>query len=233
MAPRDKPRWQKRLKNGYIQRETNSAGIQVYVARSLWSMDDYDSCIISRWSYYYSWKYGNKAPFALRPMDRRRINIPDNFNYGCTQLAREQTTESDEKPQHSKHIEPVISRKQGSSCHIALRDDPIEDGCALAEDRSVVLPSEGLRLTKLSSVSQATVEDKEVADLVHMGLLKGNFGGDIQLSDLSRSAPAYTIRYIKRKRPEKHQRKGDATCWDDDLSIIDESEIWEQEWEVV
>jgi hypothetical protein len=235
MAPKEKPRWQKRLKNGYIQRETNSAGHLVYVAQPLYSMDDYDSCTFSRWTYYqyYSWRYGNKAPYALRPMDRRRINIPDNFGYGCTQAAGQSTAETGESQRHPKHRVPVTCSKQGSRSHISLRDDPIEDGCALAGDSNVFLPSEGPWTTEPSPASEATVEDKEVADLVHMGLLKGACGADIQLSDLTRSEPAYTIRYTTRKCPAKQRRMEEVACWEDDLSIIDDSEILEQDWEMV
>jgi hypothetical protein len=235
MAPKQKPRWQKRLKNGYIQRETNSAGHLVYVAKPLYSMDDYDSCTFSRWrSYRYSWwRYGNKAPYALRPMDRRRIDIPDNFGHVCTQATGQSTAETGESQRHPKHRAPVTSSKEGSPSHISLRDDPIEDGCALAKDANVFLPSGGLWSTKSSPASEATVEDKEVADLVHRGLLKGDCGADIQLSDLTRLEPAYVIRYTTRKRSAKERRKEEASRWEDDLSIIDESEVWEQDWEMV
>ena len=81
--------------------------------------------------------------------------------------------------------------------------------------------------------SEATAEDKEVADLVHRGLLKGDCGADVQLSDLMRSEPAYVIRYTTRKRSAKERRTEEASCWEDELSIIDEGEIWEQDWEMV
>jgi len=232
MALEHKPRWQKRLKNGYIRRETNRAGHLVYVAQPLYSMDDYDSCIYPCF-YQHSRTSGNKAPYALRPVDRRRIDIPDGFGYGYTQVTGQPAAEIGESQRRAKRIVPVTSSKEGSRSHITLRDDPIEDGCALAGDVTVFLPSGGPWSTNSSPASEATVEDKEVADLVRRGLLEADCGADIQLSDLTRSEPAYVVRYTTRKPSAKDRRKEGGSCWEDDVSIIDECEIWEQDWEML
>jgi hypothetical protein len=227
MASTKEPRWQKRLKNGYIQRDENSAGYLVYVARPLYSMDDYATCTFSNY-HPYSWRQGPNDPYAARPVDRRRVNIPDTFNrYGASRAA--EASEGERRP---KHRVPVTSRKQGSRSHIALRDDPIEDGCALAGDVTVLLPSGGPLSTRSGPASEATVEDKEISDLVQRGLLRGACSSEMQLNDLVRPTAAYTIRYTTRKR-SKGWRKAEAASSEADLVIVDMGEIWEQDWEMV
>jgi hypothetical protein len=232
LQPKAKPRWQKRLKNGYIQRETNSAGHLVYFALPLYSMDHYDSCTFLRHGYYRNLRWGgNKAPYSL---ERRRIELPDNFGCGSGQAPQEpfdSAPKSDEKLHSRRQKVAAASSKQGSRSHISLRDDPIEDGCALAEDADVVLPLGGPWSTSPSPV--ATAEDKEVADLVQKGLLDGREprSTDIQLSDLARPE-AYTIRYATRKRPAKDRRKAVPDGWED-LVMIERTGRWEEDWELV
>jgi hypothetical protein len=228
MAPKQKPRWERRLKNGYIQRETNSAGHLVYVAQPLYSTDEYDSCTGAgcgrRYYRYYSWHSGNRAPHPWRPVERRRVNIPASFGYGCIQATdqpREATAETDERQPQPKHKVAVTSSKEGSRSHIQLRDDPIKDGCALAEDTNVFLPLGG-----------PWPEDEEMADLAHedpSDSCEGR-GTDIRLSDVLHLEPAYTTRYTTRKSG-KDRRKASVECWEDDLVIIEES--WEEDWELV
>ena len=104
----------------------------------------------------------------------------------------------------------------------------------LAKNADVLLPSAGQwpagSRTTGSSSSRASVEDKEIADLLRLGLLKCCDGGDgdIGLNDLVRPEPAYTIRYVSRKRPGKGQRKGSPEFWEDDMVVIDDG--WDWEW---
>jgi hypothetical protein len=224
-----KPRWQKGLKNGYIQRETNSAGHLVYVAQPLYSMDDYDNGTYFCGRYCHSWVWGRKAPHVLRLVDRRRIELSDNFGHGRGQEPFDSAPKPEKRPIRRPKA-AVTSGRQGSRPHVSLRDDPIEDGCTLAGDSTVLLPLGGPWSTKPSPV---TVENKEAADLVQKGLLSGVElrSTDIQLSDLARPE-AYTVRYTTRKRRAKDRRKVAVDGWEDDLVMIEETGR-EEDWELV
>lgn len=80
------------------------------------------------------------------------------------------------------------------------------------------------------STSRATVEDKEIVDLLRLGLLKccGGGDGDIEFNDIVRPESAYTIHYVLRKSQGKGRRKGSLEFWEDDMVVIDDG--WDWEW---
>jgi hypothetical protein len=100
---------------------------------------------------------------------------------------------------------PTSKLKSKPSVHCGSH---VDDGLDLASAADVVLPSDSSRLVVKPAV---TVEDKAIADLIRDGLLHDAFerrGVDVNLDDIARSEPAYTIRYTSTKRKGKGKGKG-------------------------
>lgn len=230
MASKSAKRAEKRMKNGYIGRERNSAGYLVYCAKPICSRDHYDICKgvgcphrrIRGWSWgKYSWRFRYKCPFPWRPTEKRRVSVTEDF---WKKLAL------DEKPAQRKSVKrphplfpylsqswmedgtqeqpqrrptvyiPSSNKQTGSSRRPLLHDDPIKDGRTLAEDTEVQLPS-GQPWLGRSKTSRATVEDKQIANLLHLGLLDLGYEQEcyVGLNDIMRPESGYSIRYVSRK----------------------------------
>jgi hypothetical protein len=152
------------------------------------------------------------------------------FTYLSQSWTEERDLEQEPKPTNDGNSNNNQTR---TVLYPRLRDDPIEEGYTLAKDSEVFLPSDRERLvgpdTNSCSIPSITAEDKEIADLLHLGLL--DLGGEqdyfIGLNDVVRPESTYSIRYVTRKRPGKGRRKSCPELWEDDIITVEDAWDWE------
>jgi len=247
------------MKNGYIGREKNAAGYLAYCAKPICSTDHYDICKgvgcphrrwLEDWGWgKYKWRFRYKGHYPWRPRESRRISVNDDSWAKSARYEEPPPRNLVKRPhplfpylseswmesidQDQRQRTPVVdvpsSNKQTTvSRRPLLLDDPIQDGRTLAEDTEVLLPSGQLWLSR-PKASGATIEDKQIADLVQLGLLDPVDEEEccIGLNDVMRPESAYSIRYVSRKGPRNGCKRVSTGIWEDDIVGIDDAWDWE------